>query len=59
MTKTNSSPKRYFVFSKSAFAKTGNLRPLRRAASREEARVHKDGNVNYGIWDTQRNMAVR
>jgi hypothetical protein len=51
--------KRYFVFSKKTFAKTGVAKPMRRAATRGEARAHKDGNVEWGIWDTQRNVAVR
>jgi hypothetical protein len=52
-------PKRYFVFSKNNFAKTGVAKPLRRASTRGEARAHKDGNPNYGIWDTHREMAIR
>ena len=51
--------KRYFIYSKKVFAKTGNLKPLRRASTRDEARAHKDGNTAYGIWDTHNNMAVR
>ena len=51
--------KRYFIFSKTSFARTGVAKPMRRAATRGEARAHKEGNPNYGIWDTHRNMAVR
>lgn len=58
MTKTNN-VKRYFIFSRNAFAKTGVAKSLRRAATRAEARVHKGGDTRYGIWDTARNMAVR
>lgn len=56
---TTSAAKRYFVFSRAAFARTGNLKPLRRAATRDEARAHKDGNTNYGIWDTLRGAETR
>ena len=58
MTKTNST-KRYFIFSRNTFAKTGIAKSLRRAATRAEARLHKGGDTRYGIWDTQREMAVR
>lgn len=51
--------KRYFIFSKAAFAKKGEAKPMRRAATRAEARSHKDGNTALGIWDTVNNMAVR
>ena len=50
---------RYFIFSKTTFARTGVAKPMRRASTRGEARAHKEGNPNYGIWDTRRNMAVR
>lgn len=56
---TTSAAKRYFVFSRAAFARTGNLKPLRRAATRDEARAHKGGNTNYGIWDTLRGAETR
>jgi len=51
--------KRYFIFSKNTYAKTGVAKPLRRASTRGEARAHKDGNPNYGIWDAMRGMAIR
>jgi hypothetical protein len=55
---TNTS-KRYFIFSKRSYAKTGVAKPMRRAATRGEARAHKDGDTALGIWDTVRNVAVR
>jgi hypothetical protein len=51
--------KRYFLFSRNTFSKTGVAKPVRRAATRGEARAHKDGDTRYGIWDTMRGMAVR
>lgn len=56
---TTKTPKRYFIFSRNTFAKTGTAKPLRRAATRGEARAHKGGDTRYGIWDTMREMAVR
>ena len=51
--------KRYFVFSKRSYARNGVAKPMRRAATRAEARAHKEGDTSLGIWDTVRNMAVR
>lgn len=51
--------KRYFIFSKNAYARNGVAKPMRRASTRAEARAHKDGDTNLGIWDTVRNVAVR
>lgn len=51
--------KRYFVFSKATFARTGVAKSMRRAATRGEARAYKEGNQHLGIWDTHRNTAIR
>lgn len=56
-----SNQKRYYVFSKSAFAKSARATPhsMRRAATRGEARLHKQGDQRLGIWDTLRDEEVR
>ena len=56
---TTNNTKRYFIFSKKTYERTGVAKPMRRAATRDEARAHKEGNTAYGIWDTHRNMAIR
>lgn len=56
---TTSTAKRYFIFSKRSYAKTGVAKSMRRASTRAEARAHKDGDRSLGIWDALNNTAVR
>lgn len=54
--------KRYFVFSKVAAVRTGTLKPLKNADTRQEARDFKatkpDGTI-YGIYDRQASAIIR
>lgn len=55
---TNS--KRWAVFSRNTFAKTGTIKTSRTFASRDAAREFKrTKNFNYGIYDTVNMTVVR
>lgn len=48
--------KRYIVFSKNAFGRTGVLKSVKNAVTRQEARDFKNSQVNpkaFAIWDKQ------
>lgn len=53
---------RYFVFSKIAAVRTGTLKSLKNADTRQEARDFKSEKANpaiYGIFDRQNHSIIR
>lgn len=50
---------RYSLFKKATYAKTGTIKAIRKARTRDEARAHKNGDTTIGIWDNFNNRAVR